>query len=124
MFAKIGREHVGFDDFRSNGMLLPSTSDATLRTGMPLHRGPHRHYNEMVIERVGKIEELWAATSTKDAERALCEALERLRLLQSALRRRLLSERRRIVLNRKDPLGAGFDFSDLDAMAESLWDAT
>ena len=45
-------------------------------------------------------------------------------MLQHALRRRLLSERNRIVLNKKDPLGIGFDFSELDAMAEDLWNAT
>ncbi len=52
------------------------------------------------------------------------EALMRLHLLQSALRRRLLNQRRRMILNRKDPLGAGFDFTELDAMAEALWEAT
>jgi hypothetical protein len=29
-----------------------------------------------------------------------------------------------MVLNRKDPLGSGFDFTELDAMAQSLWNAT
>ena len=42
MFAGIGRAQVGFDDFRANGLLLPATETATIRTGMPLHRGPHR----------------------------------------------------------------------------------
>ncbi|MEM7664638.1 MAG: AHH domain-containing protein [Pseudomonadota bacterium] len=124
MFAQIGRTQVGFDDFRKNGLLLPATDDATVRTGMPLHRGPHRHYNEMVIERVGKIEESWSRQRNSDAEYALMEALLRLELLQSALRRRLLSGRRRVILNRNDPLGTGFDFTELDAMAEELWKAT
>ena len=124
MFNAIGKHSVGFDDFRQNGLLLPATDDATLRTGMPLHRGPHRQYNELVIERVGKIEESWASARTKDTEAALGEALDRLTLLQSALRKRLLSERKRMILNRKDPLGKGFDFSELDAMADALWDAT
>ena len=48
----------------------------------------------------------------------------RLGLLQRALRKRLLSPVRRLMLNRKDPLGSGFDFSELDAMADSLWGAT
>lgn len=48
----------------------------------------------------------------------------RLALLQRALRRRLLDDRRRLVLNRRDPLGAGFDFAALDAMAERLWAGT
>lgn len=124
MFEKIGRASVGFDDFRANGLLLPATDEASLRTGMPLHRGPHRQYNEIVLERVGRIEEHWSATQGKDTKAAMREALERLTLLQAALRKRLLSDRRRMVLNRKDPLGAGFDFAELDAMAELLWEAT
>lgn len=124
MLSKVGRKAVGFDDFRANGLLLPATEAAALRTGMPLHRGPHRHYNELVIERVGRIEQSWSQTRLNEPEAAMAEALMRLQLLQSALRRRLLSEHRRLVLNRKDPLGTGFDFTELDAMAEALWDAT
>ena len=60
MFAAIGRERVGFDDFRTNGLLLPASEEATIRTGMPLHRGPHHRYNEVVIARVGRIEESWS----------------------------------------------------------------
>lgn len=123
MFSEVGRVRVGFDDFRRNGLLLPATEDASVRTGMPLHRGPHRQYNEMVIARVGRIEARWALVRRVDDEAAILEALMRLHLLQGALRRQLLAERRRLVLNRKDPVGTGFDFSELDAMAESLWGA-
>ncbi|MBI1403764.1 MAG: hypothetical protein GC147_11190 [Porphyrobacter sp.] len=123
IFAEIGRDSVGFDDFRANGLLLPASEEATIRTGMPLHRGPHHRYNEVVIARVGRIEESWARARRRDPEEALGEALMRLQLLQDALRRQLLAERRRVVLNRKDPLGAGFDFTELDAMAEALWAA-
>lgn len=90
---------------------------------MPLHRGPHRRYNEVVIARVGRIEEEWANGCPRHPEAALEDALMRLQLLQTALRRQLLSERRRVLLNRRDPLGTGFDFSELDAMAEALWTA-
>ena len=121
MFGRIGRVHMGFDDFRANGMLLPATEKASLRIGLPLHRGPHRNYNQMVIERVGQIEKSWAKQHISDPEAALDEAMFRLGLLQDALRKRLLTERRRLVLNKKDPLGAGFDFRELDAMAEELW---
>lgn len=124
LFDRIGRAPVGFDDFRSNGLLLPATEEATRRTGMPLHRGPHRHYNELVIERVGRIEAQWVKARETDPEAAREEAVMRLRLLQSALRRRLLNERRRMILNRKDPLGTGYDFTELDAMAEALWAST
>ncbi len=124
LFEDIGRKPVGFDDFRANGLLLPATDEATLRTGMPLHRGPHRSYNELVIERVGRIEARWVEAAKTNPDKAREEALMRLALLQSALRKRLLSEQRRMILNRKDPLGTGFDFTELDAMAEALWDAT
>lgn len=121
MFAEVGLDHVGFDDFRRNGLLLPATETASVQMGMPLHRGPHRRYNEVVIARVGRIEARWAAARQHDETAALEEALMRLDLLQRALRRRLLAEQRRIMLNRNDPLGTGFDFTELDAMAEALW---
>lgn len=78
----------------------------------------------MVIERVGRVEECWSRTRLINPQEAITEALMRLRLIQTALRRRLLSQRRRIILNRRDPLGTGFDFTELDAMAGELWDAT
>ncbi len=114
---------MGFDDFRLNGLLLPANETASVATGMPLHRGPHPRYNEVVIARVGQIEARWCVARRGDADSALGEALMRLQLLQRALRRQLLAERRRVLLNRKDPLGTGYDFSDLDAMAETLWSA-
>lgn len=124
MFEQIGRSPVGFDDFRANGLLLPASEEASVRIGLPLHRGPHRQYNQMVIERVARIEEGWLDRRAVDPFRARIEAIMRLRLLQAALRRRLLSEQRRLILNRKDPLGTGFDFTELDAMAETLWAST
>ncbi len=123
MFESVGRAAVGFDDFRANGLLLPATETVTMRTGMPLHRGPHRRNNEVVIARVGRIEERWSHARRHDDAAALSEALLRLRLLQGALRRQLIAQRRRVLLNRNDPLGTGFDFSELDAMAEALWSA-
>ena len=121
MFEAIGREQVGFDDFRANGLLLPASEEATVRTGMPLHRGPHRRYNEVVIARVGRIEESWSRLRPADPDAALADARMRLELLQGALRRQLLAQRRRMLLNRRDPLGTGFDFTELDAMAKQLW---
>lgn len=123
MFSAIGRKRIGFDDFRANGLLLPANENAALRIGMPLHRGPHRHYNLVVIARVGRIEESWSAERAHNPDAALQSALFRLSLLQDALRRRLLAERRRLVLNKNDPLGTGYDFTELDAMAEQLWSA-
>ena len=125
LFDTIGRERIGFDDFRSNGLLLPASDIAAIRIGLPLHRGPHRDYNAMVIERVGQIEGGWSALRLRAPEIALDNALMRLGLLQRALRRRLLDPvRKRLSLNRRDPLGQAVDFAELDAMAEALWAET
>lgn len=121
LFDLLGRERVGFDDFRRNGLLLPATERSAVRIGLPLHRGPHSEYNRMVAERIGQIESGWSAQRLRAPEVALGQALMRLTLLQGALRRRLLAEPRRIRLNRLDPLGTGRDFSALDALAEELW---
>lgn len=124
MFERIGRARVGFDDFRSNGLLLPASDAAALRLGLPLHRGPHRSYNAMVIERVGQVEASWSRTRLRAPEIALEEALLRLGLLQRALRRRLLARAGRpLSLNRHDPQGRPVDYSELDAMADVLWGA-
>lgn len=124
MLSAIGRERLCFDDFRYNGLLLPANDGAALRVGLPLHRGPHRTYNAMVIERVGQIEHGWSQARLRAPEVALQDTLERLELLQRALRRRLMDQQRRLKLNRNDPLGAGIDFAELDAMADLLWPAT
>lgn len=124
MLDALGHERLGFDDFRRNGLLLPANDFAAVRIGLPLHRGPHHAYNQLVIERIGQIEGTWSRQRLRAPETALSEALERLELLQRALRRRLLDQQRRMRLNRRDPLGAGVDFTELDAMAALLWPAT
>lgn len=125
MFAAIGEKRHRFDDFRENGLLLPCDEPAAARLGLPLHRGPHRHYSSLVTERVGQIETTWSLMRLRDTEGAAVQAHMRLGLLQRALRRFLLDgRRRRLMLNRCDPLGAGIDFSDLDTAAEGLWRAT
>ena len=123
MLMQLGREAIGFDDFRTNGLLLPCAEQASLKTGLPLHRGPHRHYNAAVIERAGAIERAWSLHRGKHPDDARHHAIASLRLLQNALRKRLLAERRRMILNRNDPIGTGFDFTELDAMAEAMWAA-
>ena len=120
----VGRERLHFDDFRHNGLLLPANDSAAVRIGLPLHRGPHRDYNAMVIERVGEIEAHWSARRPLAPEVALMEALEGLRQLQKNLRRQLLDQHHRLTLNRRDPFRSAVDFSELDAMADLLWPTT
>lgn len=114
---------LGFDDFRRNGTLLPARDEAVWRTLLPLHRGAHRDYKTMVLERVGAIESRWSRSKQRSSQQAGEEALLRLGLLQSALRKRLLDQSRRLILNRRDPALAKSDFSELDAMAEALFAA-
>ena len=129
VFAKlvdaIGGDRIGFDDFRRNGLLLPSTEDRARRTLLPLHRGPHRIYNEAVASRIGQREADWQARRRRSDLSASLTALMRPNLLQKALRRRLLApDRKPVCLNLRDPLASGLDFSELDALADSLWAAT
>lgn len=122
MFSQLDRAVIGFDDFRRNGLLLPATEAASTRHGLPLHRGPHRRYNELVIERTGGIEARWSRLRQRDPDRAQEEAAMRLRLLQGGLRRLLISgagSARR--LNRNDPLGTARDFALLDSIVDDLW---
>ena len=120
MLGRLGEQQVGFHDFRRNGLLLPATDAAARRVLMPLHRGPHRQYNQLVLERIGQIEAGWQRRRASNDGAADREALMRLDLLQRALRRRLLDPRRwgGMPLNQRDP---AMDFSHLDAMADMLW---
>ena len=125
LFDAVGWDRLGFEDFRRNGLLLPCDAEAAVRIGLPLHRGPHRAYNGLVAERVGQIEDSWARQRRAIPERAIDQAFMRLNLLQSALRRRLLSAdwpRRR--MSPAVALNPTLDFSELDAMADILWAET
>lgn len=120
--SQLGVDRLGIHDFRRNGQMLPASEDVALRIGLPLHRGPHRAYNELVLERVGQIEADWSRNRQKGAE-ADYVALMRFDLLQRALRRRFLDPRNwsRVPLNTRDP---ALDFSHLDEMADLFWSDT
>lgn len=126
-FAALDPRLIGFDDFRRNGLLLPANDDAARRLGLPLHRGPHRAYNAMVMERVGAIESDWSRQARPLGWPARHDALQRLALLQRALRRGLLGgyvaggRGHTFALNRMDPALRAADFAELDAMADRLW---
>ena len=135
-FAELLPQGLGFENFGANGVLLPATERLALKHGLPLHRGPHRLYNELVLERVAAIEMSWSQSRNRrrmagagpDRPARLHaddDALERMALLQRALKRRLLTASGKpLILNRKDPIGTGIDFSHLDAMADLLWQET
>lgn len=125
MLTAIAPGGVWFDDFQTNGILLPGAESVALEARLPLHRGPHRIYNELVLERVATVEKEWSHTRKLDETQARRTALSRIRLIQSALARRLGGEGKKpLLLNRRDPIGRGIDYANLDAMAERLWGAT
>jgi len=125
LLDRIGRERIGFDDFRFNGLLLPAVEKAAVVLGLPLHRGPHRMYNEVVSARVAQIEGHWNARRRQHEDLTAEEVLMRMRLWQAALRRSPLQPAsQRMQLNRFDPLGQNVDFAELDAMADALWATT
>ena len=126
MLDCLGAE-IGIEDFRRNGLLLPATDDEAQRMALPLHRGPHREYSDLVIERVGQVESRWQRVRRTNSELASREALMRMDCLQRALRRRLLdpSRWRGPALHHRDPNRAraarALDYAHLDAMAAMLW---
>lgn len=125
MLAALGNAGLRFDDFVANGVLLPGSERAAIVARLPLHRGPHRIYNELVLGRVGTVEMEWSRNRTRHETQAENAALSRIRLIQAALKKRLAGEGKgTLVLNRRDPIGQGVDFGHLDAMADTLWNST
>lgn len=126
--ANIGvakRHGVDLNDFRFNGVLLPCSEEQSARSGLPLHRGPHPIYSEMVEQRLAKVQSDWSHHKLRQSTAACQERTLRLDLLLRALRRKLLAPNwGRALLHKNCPLGAGKDFTELDEMAESLWQAT
>lgn len=117
------RGGLDFDDFESNGVLLPATEQAAFETGQPLHRGPHPRYNQLVIDRLSLIIKLCNRIDN-DVERRSFFRL-RIGLLQSVLRRALVSPALRVFqLNKKDPSLSSSAFAELDSCVDALYVAT
>ena len=54
-FVKLRSHGFDPDNFQSNGMHLPCREKMAQAFGLPLHRGPHPAYNQMVAERLSAI---------------------------------------------------------------------
>jgi A nuclease family of the HNH/ENDO VII superfamily with conserved AHH len=108
---------VGFDarHFLSNGVLLPATEEIAEQTGLALHRGPHRHYDQLVSEYLCQIsKELTdcGATSRLDAYKRIAD-------VQGVLRR-ALGQDASLMLNRNDPRYSNNPLTKLDYDALQL----
>jgi hypothetical protein len=114
----------GFDarQFQRNGVFLPATEVAAIRSGLPLHRGPHRRYNELVAYRVAAIFRDFDRASSQP--RARFDAAQRMDLLTSALRAVLRRTSPRMSLNQRDPFNSRASFHDLDSACDAIWLAT
>jgi hypothetical protein len=98
-------EQYGFSphDFTANGILLPCTESAAQKYKLPLHRGPHRHYNDLVFECVSII---FSRHDLKTgAESRLYQIVNDLSELQASLKAMLRQGRALIFLNSYDPNG-------------------
>lgn len=98
---------VGFDarNFLSNGLLLPATEKMAEQTGLPLHRGPHGRYDQLVAECLGAI--------TNEATESSIAIYRRISELQGLLRRALQQDAS-LMLNRNDPRAASNPLLKLD----------
>lgn len=114
----------GFDvhHFPRNGLFLPATEAAAIRSRLPLHRGPHRRYNELVAYRVAAIFRDYPRLACRQSERD--DTVERIDLLAGALRAILYAPQPRMSLNRRDPLNQSVSFDHIDSACDAIWQAT
>ena len=90
------------DDFGVNGMPLPCRERMAAAFGLPLHRGPHPAYNQMVAERL-------AAISVLNECESWLQLMQFLRALREGLR------------NCRHPFQPTVDMRRLDSDADFLF---
>lgn len=111
VFFGHARAH-GFDpnDFSTNGTHLPSTERQAAVFGLPLHRGGHPRYNEMVGDMIAPLTRM----DPVHASAGLWQLQEQLR---SALRPGLALS----LVRGRGCFPANADFRRLDAAVDILW---
>ncbi|UVO53957.1 AHH domain-containing protein [Sphingomonas sp. SUN039] len=117
-----GFSEMGFsmDDFSTNGMFLPADEAIACATRLPLHRGPHRTYNAMVIDALDTIRfDARRAGLDRSAQMAAVRGLQhRLRhLLQ------LSAVDAHVALASRNPFGASVALAKIDAQTDALFAA-
>lgn len=119
LFEIAANDGFDLDDFELNGILLPSCEKEALRTGQPLHRGPHPLYNEIVMKRLLRISKL---SDRLDGFVQRQDFIRfRLSLLQSSLRSGLNKRSfSKIYLSARDPLRSRAKFDLMDSRIEQI----
>lgn len=120
-FAELAPAGFHFDDFVTNGVLLPKSEEDAQRLRLPLHRGPHPRYNALILWRVERIRADYVRSPSALVERLA--SVQRLRLLQDAIRRSLMAAAALfpVSLHRRDPMRSGSDFGTIDEMIDRAW---
>jgi hypothetical protein len=100
---KVAADRYGYNINNSNnGIALPATIEEARRTGLPLHEGYHRDYNEAMGRKLNDLDEAYASSIRRgrewDGER-LCGEIA---ALESATRQDLVNHRTP-ALNADDP---------------------
>lgn len=116
-FADLAGIGFEFDDFPTNGALLPTTEAEALRMGRPLHRGPHPRYNALILDRMETIRADHARSGRRLWDRIA--SLQRVRILQGAIARSLSGRNGfPVSLHRRDPMCRALDFRTIDEMID------
>lgn len=110
LFRSMGELGADFDNFCQNGMYLPCTEENAAAFRLPLHRGPHPVYNQIVCERID-------AMAGLGPNGQFC-VMQRLQHdLKAALRRNALPLRKRA----RNPFMPNPGFDTMEAAAFRLW---
>jgi hypothetical protein len=104
--------YAGFDidDFTSNGMLLPSIERNAIAFSLPLHRGPHPHYNAYVADQIGRWNRLRPT-----------EVRARLSHLQGGIAKLLRGNFNLVQSSDRTFLRPNADFRKIDHAIDALW---
>jgi hypothetical protein len=115
--SNIAGSGAGLDDFATNGMFLPAEEALATAVNLPLHRGPHRTYNTVVIETLETLRQGAARVRLTRAGRiAAVRGLQR--RLHALLRASALDAE--VELASRDPFGPTAAGAKLDRRTDAM----
>jgi A nuclease family of the HNH/ENDO VII superfamily with conserved AHH len=115
--SDIAGSGAGLDDFATNGMFLPAEETLATAAHLPLHRGPHRNYNSVVLETLETLRQGAARMRLTGAGRiAAVRGLQR--RLHALLRASALDAE--VELASRDPFGLTVAGAKLDRRTDAM----
>lgn len=105
-------------NFDANGMFLPALEHLAIRERLPLHRGPHRHYNDVVIAVLDRIRK-----SAGSCDLPVSEGQRVIRRLQGTLRLalKISAQNADVALSSREPFGPAVALLALDRETDALF---